>query len=168
MRQDEEELTDKQKRFADEYLLDLNAKQAAIRAGYSEKTAKEQASRLLTNVNLKAYIAEKQKKLEEKTGLTVEWVIGELKNVYEKSMQAVPVIDHRGKPTGEYKFEANAANRSLELLGKHLGMFCTVKLEGGDKPLEINVNDAKTKLVERLARFVTRGKGRDTDSNTSI
>jgi phage terminase small subunit len=47
-------LTPKQSRFVEEFLLDLNAKQAAIRAGYSLKTAKQQASRLLTNVDVAA------------------------------------------------------------------------------------------------------------------
>lgn len=51
-------LTDKQKLFCKEYLVDLNGKQAAIRAGYSVKTANEQASRLLTNVNVQVYLKE--------------------------------------------------------------------------------------------------------------
>ena len=50
-------LTDKQKRFCEEYLIDLNATQAAIRAGYSPKTAEQTASRLLRNVNVQEYIA---------------------------------------------------------------------------------------------------------------
>ena len=45
-------LTNRQKRFVEEYLIDLNARQAAIRAGYSPKTAQEQASRLLANVKV--------------------------------------------------------------------------------------------------------------------
>lgn len=51
-------LTDKQELFAREYLKDLNATQAAIRAGYSEKTAQEQASRLLSNVMVQSRISE--------------------------------------------------------------------------------------------------------------
>lgn len=49
-------LKGKQQRFVDEYLIDLNATQAAIRAGYSEKTANEQAARLLANVSIKEAI----------------------------------------------------------------------------------------------------------------
>ena len=52
-------LNEKQKRFADEYLIDLNATQAAIRAGYSPRSAAEQASRLLKNVKVRAYIDER-------------------------------------------------------------------------------------------------------------
>lgn len=146
------ELTDKQKRFADEYLIDLNAKQAAIRTGYSAKTAEVQGSRLLSNAKVLAYIRSKQKALEKKTSVTIEWIIEQLVSVYEKSMQAQPVVDYKGDPTGEYKFEANAANRSLELLGKHLGMFSDkLQLTGKDeKPLEVNVTNVKSRLFEKL------------------
>ena len=51
-------MTDKQKRFCNEYLIDCNATQAAIRAGYSPKTANEQSARLLANVSIKTYIEE--------------------------------------------------------------------------------------------------------------
>ena len=50
-------LTNRQKRFVEEYLIDLNARQAAIRAGYSPKTAQEQASRLLANVKVQTAIS---------------------------------------------------------------------------------------------------------------
>ena len=52
-------LTPKQERFVEEYLIDLNATQAAIRAGYSAKTAEAQGSRLLSNVNVSALVADK-------------------------------------------------------------------------------------------------------------
>lgn len=52
-------LTDKQRRFIDEYLIDLNATQAAIRAGYSHRTAQEQSARLLSNVMVRAEISKK-------------------------------------------------------------------------------------------------------------
>ena len=60
-----DKMTAKQKRFCDEYLIDLNATQAAIRTGYSEKTAKEQGSRLLTKANVKEYIAERMAEKEK-------------------------------------------------------------------------------------------------------
>ena len=53
-------ITPKQQRFVTEYLIDLNATQAAIRAGYSRKTAQQQGSRLLTNVVVKRAIAAQQ------------------------------------------------------------------------------------------------------------
>ena len=63
-------LTLKQARFVEEYLLDLNATQAAIRAGYSEKTAKQQGSRLLTNVDVQAAVAEGHARHQERCEVT--------------------------------------------------------------------------------------------------
>ena len=60
-------LTPKQQRFVEEYLIDLNATQAAIRSGYSEKTAQERSSRLLSNVMVQAAIQEAQSKRAERT-----------------------------------------------------------------------------------------------------
>lgn len=54
-------LTDKQRKFCDEYLIDLNATQAAIRAGYTEKYANTNASKLLQNTTISQYIGERQK-----------------------------------------------------------------------------------------------------------
>jgi phage terminase small subunit len=68
-------LTPKQERFCEEYLIDLNGTQAAVRAGYSEKTAKEQAARLLTNVNLQEYISKRKLALVNKTQITQEMVL---------------------------------------------------------------------------------------------
>lgn len=108
-------LTDKQKRFCEEYLIDLNATQAAIRAGYSPKTAEQTASRLLRNVKVQEYIAKRQKELSRSTEITQERVIKELAliafsnnadyaHVVEKKMQVeaggalVDVLDKDGKP----------------------------------------------------------------------
>jgi phage terminase small subunit len=68
-------LTDKQKRFAEEYLIDLNATQATIRAGYSEKTAYSQCERLLRNVEVQAAISEGQKSRSQRTGITADRVV---------------------------------------------------------------------------------------------
>ena len=69
-----DKLTAKQKRFCDEYLKDLNATQAAIRAGYSEKTANEQGARMLAKVSIQDYIQQFQKQIDQKNIKTVEEV----------------------------------------------------------------------------------------------
>lgn len=71
-------LTEKQKRFADEYLTDLNATQAAIRAGYSEKTARSIGQRLLTKVDIQKYIQERLKERQERAEITQEMIVNEL------------------------------------------------------------------------------------------
>ena len=74
-------LTPKQIRFVDEYLVDFNATQAAIRAGYSPKTAAAAAARLLRNVNIQAEIARRQKDLQRRTEVTQDRVVKELARV---------------------------------------------------------------------------------------
>ena len=71
-------LTPKQQRFVEEYLIDLNATQAAIRSGYSEKTAKEIGSENLTKPNIAKAIQEAQERLSNKTQLTVDMVVNGL------------------------------------------------------------------------------------------
>ncbi len=79
-------LSEKQKAFGREYVFDWNATQAAIRAGYSPKTAKEQACRLLTNVNLQEYISNIQKDIAKLAGISVLSQISELKKVATSSI----------------------------------------------------------------------------------
>ncbi|HAL7886072.1 TPA: terminase small subunit, partial [Escherichia coli] len=72
------QLTPKQELFCREYLKDLNGTQAAIRAGYSEKTANEQASRLLANVNVQKFVAELKSARVEQTGIDAAYVLRRL------------------------------------------------------------------------------------------
>lgn len=120
-------LTPKQIRFCEEYLIDLNGTQAAIRAGYSKKTANEQASRLLVNVNIQAFIKEKQETISAKLGISAEWVLNRLKAISDRCMVAEPVMIPDGNggktPSGVYVFDSAGANKSTELIAKHLGFF---------------------------------------------
>lgn len=67
-------LTDKQSRFVDEYLIDFNGTQAAIRAGYSERTAAAQSSRLLTNVKVQAHLKDLQASHSERRQITLDTI----------------------------------------------------------------------------------------------
>ena len=71
-------LNDKQERFCKEYVIDLNGKQAAVRAGYSEKTAEVQASQLLTILKVQERIKELQSKISERLEITADMVVKEL------------------------------------------------------------------------------------------
>lgn len=120
-------LTPKQERFCQEYLIDLNATQAAIRSGYSEKTAMEQGYQLLQKTSVQQHIQERQKKLSDKLELTTEWVLTRLKEISDRCVQAEPVMvrnmDGQLVESGEYKFDSSGANKATELIGKHLGIF---------------------------------------------
>lgn len=92
-------LTAKQERFVSEYLIDLNATQAAIRACYSEKTAQVQGSRLLSNVMVAAEIAKRQAKVADKLELSAERVLRELEYLafYDPADVAM-CTDENGEP----------------------------------------------------------------------
>lgn len=81
-------MTPKQAAFVREYLIDLNATQAAIRAGYSEGTAKQQGSRLLTNVDVAQAISEAQAERADKCDIDALWVLREAKATYHAARAA--------------------------------------------------------------------------------
>ena len=116
-------LSAKQEAFVNEYLIDLNATQAAVRAGYSERTAMVQASRLLRNVKVAAAVKQGRGERMERTEIDQDWVINGLVENYNRAMEAVPVLDAKAGPTGRYTYNGAVANRALELVGRHLGMF---------------------------------------------
>lgn len=74
-------LTPKQMRFVDEWLIDFNGKQAAIRAGYSAKTAEVTAAKLLRNVKVQAEISRRQKDLQKRTEVSQDRVVKELARI---------------------------------------------------------------------------------------
>jgi phage terminase small subunit len=127
------ELKGKQADFVREYLVDLNATQAAIRAGYSPKTARSIANEILTKPDIQAAIERARQKLAERTELTQDEVIKGIRATIDRCNQSEAVCDANGKPlmvttpagnlVPAYRFEPMAVLRGWELLGKHLGMF---------------------------------------------
>lgn len=103
-------LTEKQKRFCEEYIVDLNGVRAYI-AAYplvrSDAAARANASRLLTKANIQQYIAELRKEQQRRTEITADTVLGELAKI------AATEVDIKGSDK----------MKALELLGKHLGLF---------------------------------------------
>ena len=116
-------ITAKQYRFCQEYIIDLNATQAAIRAGYSKKAAKEQGSRLLANVHVSKRVEELQRDVAKCLGIDARYVLDNLKEVVDRCMAATPVLDHDGNETGEFVFAHQGATKALELIGKHLSLW---------------------------------------------
>lgn len=116
-------LTPRQEMFIREYLIDLNGTQAAIRAGYSPKTANEQASRLLANANIRSLVQDQMDKRANDLGIDANYVLRTIKNTIERCSQVEKVILADGTATGEYKFDASAVLKGAELLGKNLKMF---------------------------------------------
>ncbi len=119
----------KRQRFVEEYLVDLNAKQAAIRAGYSPRSAEVTGSRLLGDAKVAAAIMEAKLARSERVEVTQDWILQKLRENVERAMTAEPVYDREGNPTGEYQYAGAVANKALELLGKHLGFFEPDRIE---------------------------------------
>lgn len=140
-------LTEKQQRFVDEYLIDLNATQAAIRAGYSVKTANEQGSQNLAKLSIQQAIAEQMAERSKRTGINQDRVVLELAKIALVKM--TDIVDSQGRiksdaspddlaciesvkykesesDTGssvEREVKIASKLKALELLGKHLGMW---------------------------------------------
>lgn len=151
-------LTQKQQRFVEEYLVDLNATQAAIRAGYSAKTAASQGERLLRNVEIQAAIQAAMKARQERTEITQDRVLAELAKIAFGDQRAVmewgpsgvklrdskDLTDDQAAIVAEVSESVTAAGGTLKLkthdkvgalklLGEHLGMFKQrVELTGKD------------------------------------
>jgi phage terminase small subunit len=140
-------LTEKQQRFVDEYLIDLNATQAAIRAGYSVKTANEQGSQNLAKLSIQQAIAEQMAERSKRTGINQDRVVLELAKIALVKM--TDIVDSQGRiksdaspddlaciesvkykesesDTGssvEREVKIASKLKALELLGRHLGMW---------------------------------------------
>ena len=140
-------LTEKQQRFVDEYLIDLNATQAAIRAGYSAKTADVQGSRMLANCKVQQAISIAMAERSKRTGINQDRVVLELARIAFVKM--TDIIDSDGKIKDDatdddlaciesVKYKSSESDTGLsverevkispklkapESLGKHLGMW---------------------------------------------
>lgn len=150
-------LTDKQTAFVREYLVDLNATQAAIRAGYSERTASRIGPQLLGKNCVREAIEKAQAKRARRVEVTQDYVLSNLVEVVERTMQRAPVLDRKGEQVTDeegravWTFDAKGANRALELLGKHLGIF-TDKVKA-----EVSGPDGGPVASEIVVRFVEPG-----------
>ena len=115
----------RQKRFCDEYLIDCNATQAAIRAGYSPKTAKQIGQRMLTNVDLKAYIDEQLEKIHNEKTADAQEVLEYLTSVMrgEHTEQILQLIGDGVQKIADIDVSARERLKAAELIGKRYGMF---------------------------------------------
>lgn len=140
-------MTAKQQRFCDEYLIDLNATQAAIRAGYSEKYAHTNANKLLQNTTIKDFIASRMKEKESTLIADQDEVLKYLTSVMRgESQSEVVVVEGIGMGTSEARTMQKAPDekerlRAAELLGKRYGLY-TEKLDVKE--------DAKVVIVDDL------------------
>lgn len=160
-------LTPKQALFVQEYLIDANGTQAAIRAGYSAKTANEQAARLLAKVSVRSAIVEAQKARAERTRINADWLLtrladdadADLADLYDeetgqlKPIHQWPLVWRKGLVAGvevEELFEGRGADRV------QIGHVRKVKLAD------------RTKVKELIGRHVTVGAFKDGEVQVNV
>ena len=139
----EDGLTTKQAAFIREYLIDLNATQAAIRAGYSAKTAGRVAGQVMQKPAVQQALRKAMNERSEKTEITAEYVLKTIKDTIEKNK------------SGE-TYDARSVLKGCELLGRHLGLFndkLTVGVSVGDvmaafpEPIQKQIREALAKKI---------------------
>jgi len=142
---DAKPISGRHKRFAEEYCVDQNGTQAAIRAGYSAGSARVTASRLLTNANIRAAIDALRWEMSEASKLDRIYVLEGFKENYERAMQAHQIIDRDGVKTGQWIYEGHVANAALQNIGKILALYTEkVEMSGeGGGPVKIVVEYAE-------------------------
>lgn len=170
-------LAPKRAAFVREYLKDFNGTQAAIRAGYSERAAKQEASRLLTNADVQSAVFDGQQKTTERAEISVERVVREygriafakIADFYDFSSAGVTMkpsgslteeqlaavmevrehktIDAEGRATTRISLKLHQKSTALEALGRHLGMF-------NDK-LEVRVQGELQSLLDTVRAHMT-------------
>lgn len=172
-------LTPMQMLFVREYLVDLNATQAAIRAGYSAKTASEQGSRLLANVKIRQLIEQAMAERAQRTEITADMVLREFAKLGFSNMKDFTEWGPRGvklKPSEELpdelaacvsevsesfteagrtlKFKLHDKKGALEAIAKHLGMFVERKevtgKDGGPIELTAMTAEQRQKRIQEL------------------
>ncbi len=124
---------EKQKRFCEEYLVDCNATQAAIRTGYSEKTARAIGQRLLTNVDIKKYIDQQLQKLKNEKIADAQEVLEYLTSVMrgEQKEQVALLTGEGVQDLVQKDISAKDRIKAAELIGKRYGLFTEkVELQG--------------------------------------
>lgn len=169
-------LTDKQEQFCKEYLIDLNATQAAIRAGYSIKTAKDIACENLAKPNIQDFISVLKEKRNKRVEITQDEILNELKNfafsditdtieLTSEQVKELPIeirrliisykkVKKRYGEKGEWEEEAVELKfidkmKAFEMLNKHVGFY---EKDNKQSKTEVNV-DTKTYTNEELKQI---------------
>jgi phage terminase small subunit len=166
-------LTPKQARFVQEYLIDLNAAQAAIRAGYSAKTARVIGHENLTNPDIAAAIEKAMAERAERTRLTADWVVDELRKLAGANMDDCMKANPSGDPYLDLSALTRDQTAALQLkraalvdLGRHLGLFEIKHRIAGE--LEVKTSARETlhaRVTRHIAARVVAGGDRPPDGH---
>ena len=159
-------MTDAQKRFCDEYLIDLNATRAykvAYKSCKSDLTARTNGSKLLTNTNIQEYISKKQKEIEQRTEVTQDKVVQELARIAFFNIKDIYSKDGTLKQIKDIDNNTAKAIASVKTLQKAGSMKININMQGQDEEIplehveeqtiEFKTND-KVKALELLGKHL--------------
>ena len=158
-------LTPKQQLFVAEYLKDMIATQAAIRAGYSEKTAYSQGQRLLKHAEIQKAIAEAQAERAERIKIDADWVLRSAVNLHNHCLaepvlkDGLPVKDADGNPIT--RVNVAGAARAIELIGKHVGIQAFQEkavIDLNHNYDELTLEELNAKISAKLASVLAKPK----------
>ena len=156
-----ETLTPKQEAFAQAYVLTGNACEAYRRSydcsRMKQKILEPVASKMLAHPKVSTRIADLRSNIAERSEITVEKILRGLWDNYQKAMQYTPVLDHKGEPAGEYRYDGAVVNRALELMGRHLGMFPTRAEVAGTLKHHVEPSIDASKLSPEQLRIILDG-----------
>lgn len=118
-------LTEKHRNFVNEFMKDMNGTAAYLRAGYdcSEDAARRAASRLLTNVHIQSEIGQRTDKMQEESGMSVQWVLNKYKDIIEATEKTDPGV----------------AKGALDSVAKHYGMFKEKVEHSGEISIKVSL-----------------------------
>lgn len=148
-------MTNAQKRFCDEYLIDFNASRAykaAYKSCKSDLTARTNASKLLTKTNIQEYISEKQKEIEERTEITQKKIIQELAKIALFNIKDIYNENGTLKKITELDDDTAKAISGVKILQKAGAMKISINPEGKDEEVPIE------HIPEQTVEFKTNDK----------
>lgn len=143
-------LNEKQKAFCNEYIIDLNGTQAAIRAGYSKKTAGSQANAFLKKPEIQQYLQELMAGIAKRNRISQDEIMRDLIEIKNRCLQNVPVMkynketkeyEQEGAGCGEpiYKFDGQSAIKALDALCKIIGAYEKDNQQKANAGTDVNI-----------------------------
>jgi phage terminase small subunit len=139
----------RQQLFVQEYLKDLNASAAYVRAGYKTGNPDVCGPRLLGTVGVKAQVDAALEARKKTIQIDAAYVLDSIKSTMERCKQAEPVTNSRGQVVeGEWQFRENGVLKGAELLGRHLGMYKDRIEHSGSIAIRVLSVELKAKIVE--------------------
>jgi phage terminase small subunit len=145
--------------FLTEYRKTRNATKAAFACGAPGKNASAEGRKMMEDPEIKLALIQDAEKMRKQCDVDEEFIINALKDNLERAMAAEEILTSKGSSTGKFRYNGQVANRTLELLGKHIGMFKDIEPQTntntGPTILIVNPDGRKILQVESQGASAT-------------